>query len=64
MLARICACSFGAVVALAVGDAIEREVRFRAVMQTFTSTREVVPNVSGRSFTGIAQSDSLPNEED
>jgi hypothetical protein len=48
VLARIAACCIGGIAALETWSLIEREVRFRSVVRTFASTREVVPNVRGR----------------
>jgi hypothetical protein len=45
LLARTAAFCVGAIAAIETADLIEREVRYRAVMRTFASTREVVPNV-------------------
>jgi hypothetical protein len=48
LLARTAAFCVGAIAAIETADLIEREVRFRSVMRTITSTREVIPNVSKR----------------
>jgi hypothetical protein len=44
-LARLAAFSLGAIAAAQTMECIEREIRFRSVVRTFASTREVTPNV-------------------